>query len=663
MKYFLLVLFSFSLKLSAADNFLVSNFVKPAKSLSFNSLHTNQVSSQHSGISHEKNIIDRPDKPNIVLLLADDLGWQDVGCYDIDLESPMETPHIDALAKKGVLFRQGYSPAPTCAPTRCAIMSGRHPAVAQKTHVVGGNPPTPYNKTAHPVMDPWYSGRMKLSEVTIAEALQGNGYATGHTGKWHMAIDHNAFPQPEDQGFTFTRHDLGESRAMRPHRLTGFATNKKDDPYKLDENGYPRDQTTIDAIEFIAKNKENPFFLYYAAWLVHTPIHSRSKDLLKKYCDKLGVDFPVDPVGWSLNGQQNPYYCAMVEMFDAYIGQIINYLEETEDPRWPGHKLIENTYIILTSDNGGMEKVPGEIITDNYPLDKGKINAKEGGVRVPFIITGPKIKANQESNVMVNGLDFYPTILGWTGTQRPREQNLDGSDLSKFLEINPQSASLVKDSMGEIRNSMIWHFPHGVAQQSTLRVNGWKLVYNYMPTKPKLELYQLYKNYPNPSSRVDIEEAENLVAKMPDKAEQMRKELFRRLDEMNASYPYRNPHYKGQLLHKDKVCVGVANGMDREGNSVWAQFKGRGSKVVKGQLLYTLNGGEKSEEWYVKKALIKGNLLVAKLPSNATHYVFNFVDEHNFLVSYPEMLDLLEAGKQKGKGPYSSSAFVVKNLK
>ncbi len=663
MKYFLLVLFSFSLKLSAADNFLVSNFVKLAKSLSFNSLHTNQVSSQHSGISHEKNIIDRPDKPNIVLLLADDLGWQDVGCYDIDLESPMETPHIDALAKKGVLFRQGYSPAPTCAPTRCAIMSGRHPAVAQKTHVVGGNPPTPYNKTAHPVMDPWYSGRMKLSEVTIAEALQGNGYATGHTGKWHMAIDHNAFPQPEDQGFTFTRHDLGESRAMRPHRLTGFATNKKDDPYKLDENGYPRDQTTFDAIEFIAKNKQNPFFLYYAAWLVHTPIHSRSKDLLKKYCDKLGVDFPVDPVGWSLNGQQNPYYCAMVEMFDAYIGQIINYLEETEDPRWPGHKLIENTYIILTSDNGGMEKVPGEIITDNYPLDKGKINAKEGGVRVPFIITGPKIKANQKSNVMVNGLDFYPTILGWTGTQRPREQNLDGSDLSKFLEINPQSASLVKDSMGEIRNSMIWHFPHGVAQQSTLRVNGWKLVYNYMPTKPKLELYQLYKNYPNPSSRFDIEEAENLVAEMPDKAEQMRKELFRRLDEMNASYPYKNPHYKGQLLHKDKVCVGVANGMDREGNSVWAQFKGRGSKVVKGQLVYTLNGGEKSEEWYVKKALIKGSRLVAKLPSNATHYVFNFVDEHNFLVSYPEMPDLLEAGKQKGKGPYSSSAFVVKNLK
>ena len=153
----------------------------------------------------------RPDRPNVVIILADDLGWQDVGCYDIDEPTPMETPNIDGLARRGVLFRQGYSPAPTCAPTRIAIMTGKHPAVTQKTHVVGGNPPTPYNKTAHPLMDPWYSGRMKLSEVTIAEALKSNGYKTGHSGKWHMAIDHNAFPQPEDQGFDFTRHNLGRA--------------------------------------------------------------------------------------------------------------------------------------------------------------------------------------------------------------------------------------------------------------------------------------------------------------------------------------------------------------------------------------------------------------------------------------------------------------------
>src|SRR6056300_451885 len=97
-------------------------------------------------------------KPNVVLILVDDLGWQDVGSYDIDEPTPMETPNLDALATKGVLFRQGYSPAPTCAPTRCAMMSGRHAAALQKTHVVGGNPTTPYNKTVHPIMDPWYSG-------------------------------------------------------------------------------------------------------------------------------------------------------------------------------------------------------------------------------------------------------------------------------------------------------------------------------------------------------------------------------------------------------------------------------------------------------------------------------------------------------------------------
>ena len=176
-------------------------------------------------------------------------------------------------------------------------MSGKHPAVLQKTHVVGGNPPTPYNMEAHPIMDPWYSGRLELKEVTIAEALKRNGYVSGHVGKWHMAIDHNAFPQPRDQGFDYTRAHLGESAAMKPHRLTGFATKAKGDPYQLDADGFPKDQTTLDAIEFMEKSKTQPFFLYYAAWLVHTPIHSRSKELLEKYCKKLNVDFPTDPKG------------------------------------------------------------------------------------------------------------------------------------------------------------------------------------------------------------------------------------------------------------------------------------------------------------------------------------------------------------------------------
>ncbi len=613
-------------------------------------------------------------RPNVVLLLVDDLGWQDVKCYDVDAPTPMETPNIDALAKKGVLFRQGYSPAPTCAPTRCAIMSGRHPAAAQKTHVVGGNPPTPYNKTAHPVMDPWYSGRMPLSDVTIAEALKANGYVSGHSGKWHMAIDHNAFPQPVDQGFDFTRHDLGESRAMRPHRLTGFATRNKNDPYRLDADGFPRDQTTVDAIDFMKANKDKPFFLYYAAWLVHTPIHTRSKALLEKYCRKLGVDYPSDPTGWSLQGQKNPYYCAMVEMLDHYVGQIISYLEKTPDPRRPGHFLISNTYVVFTSDNGGMERVPGEIITDNFPLDKGKINAKEGGVRVPLIITGPTIRPGQESHVMVNGLDFYPTILSWTGTKKPKDQNLDGSDLSELLHKHPRNPDLVKEKDGKPRNAMVWHFPHGVAQQSTIRVNGWKLIKNWMPGRPEYELYQLHGDSSKSSKesgrkelirrmeamekRVDIEEANDLAQKMPEKVEAMSLELFRRLNAMKASYPYFNPHFKGPLPHKEKVCNALEHG--REGQKVWARFEERGSKVVKGQIVYTLNGGEKSEEWYLSPAQVKGNRLVGTLPRGATHYVFNLVDERNFLVSYPEMPDMMSGGNGRGKTKYSVQAFKSK---
>jgi arylsulfatase A-like enzyme len=597
------------------------------------------------------------DKPNVVLILVDDLGWQDVGIYDIDEPTPMETPNIDALAKKGVLFRQGYSPAPTCAPTRCAMMSGRHAAALQKTHVVGGNPTTPYNMTAHPIMDPWYSGRLEVEEVIIPEALKKNGYVSGHIGKWHMSLDHHSYPQPMDQGFDFTKAHLGESAKMKPHRLTGFATSTKNDPYQLDADGFPKDQPTLDAIEFMEQSKSKPFFLYYAAWLVHTPIHSRSKELLEKYCKKLGVDMPTDPDGWPTGGQTNPYYCAMVEMLDHYIGMLVKYLEKTEDPRNPGKKLIDNTYILFTSDNGGMERVPGEEITDNYPLDRGKINAREGGVRVPFIITGPGIGAGQESDVMVNGLDFYPTILSWTGTRKPKGQNLDGADLSTLLSQDPTDHTLVKNKQGEPRTTMMWHFPHGVAQQSTLRVNGWKLIHNWMPGRPKYELFELYKNYPGTSERADIEEEKNLASKMPEKVAEMSKELFRRLEGMNASYPFLNPSYKGGLPHKEKVCQPIADSLKaKKGNQVSLAFKERGAKVTAGQLMYTTSGKDKREEWYRAPAKIKNGRIHAKLPKGTTHYFFNLIDENNFLVSYPEPVDMLTAGARKPKGAYSWEA-------
>lgn len=587
---------------------------------------------------------DRPVKPNVVLILTDDLGWQDVKCYDIDEPSPMETPNIDAFAKKGVMFWQGYSPAPTCAPSRCAIMSGNHPARAQKTHVVGGAPPAPINKHFR-MMDPWYSGRMPENEMTLAKALRGNGYATGHSGKWHIAVDHNAFPQPKDVGFDFTRSNRGSRTSMKD-RLDGFATNSPDDPYRLDKNGYPFHQTNEDALTFLRENKDKPFFLYYATWLVHAPIHTRSRERLEKYARQLKID-PANTPKKETPGQLNPFYCAMVEELDYYIGGIFNYLDETDDPRWPSHKLSENTYVIFTSDNGGMEGGPTERYTDNEPLARGKISAMEGGTRVPLLIAGPGIGAGVQTNVMANGLDFYPTILSMTGTPTPPKKNLDGCDLLPLLHENPKDARLVKHADGTTRNSMVWHFPHGGALESTIRVGDFKLIRNYdhinNPGTEPLELFQLYDSTTGEVRRVDIEEEKNLAKTMPERTAKMNAQLTAALTEMKASYPYYNHAYAGPLPNKEKLCTVESH--KRQGRSVSVTYRENGAKIVHADLIYTLNGGERYEEWFRTPAtLSETGEVTVELPDGATHYYLNLVDKNRFLLSYPEV-----AGGKKSK--------------
>lgn len=594
---------------------------------------------------------ERPAKPNVVLILTDDLGWQDVKCYDVDEPSVMETPNLDSLAKRGVLFWQAYSPAPTCAPSRCAIMSGNHPARAQKTHVVGGAPPTPNHKLAWTMIAPWYSGRMPENERTIARVLQGYGYTTGHSGKWHMAIDHKAFPQPEDQGFDWTRSSRGQRSAMKS-RVTGFASSEKKDPFRLDENGFPYHQTSEDALAFLRQNKAKPFFLYYATWLVHTPIHTRSEKLLDKYCKKLGVEKPKDNRGWTLKGQRNPFYCAMVEELDYYAGKLFDYLSETEDPRWPGHKLIENTYLIFTSDNGGMEGHAAEVITDNFPLDKGKISLMEGGTRVPLFITGPGIPKGVESDVMVNGLDFYPTILSLTGCPKPKNKNLDGSDLSNLLLNDPRNPNLVKDKQGKTRDSMIWHFPNSAAFESSIRVGGYKLVRNhnhkYNSNTDELELYHLYEQENGKQVRVDIEEAKNLVAAKPELARKLDQKLSDELRAMKASFPYYNPQARTVGPEKNEVPQVLSHRFEKD--TVRFAFEERGARVIRADLIYTRNGGDRYEEWFrVVGPENPKKEIVFDRPEGSTHFFLNLIDENNFLVGYPECPDYAALNKTKEK--------------
>ncbi|MGB0596116.1 MAG: sulfatase [Rubripirellula sp.] len=584
---------------------------------------------------------ERPAKPNIVLILTDDLGWQDVKCYDIDEPSPMETPNIDRLAQRGVMFWQAYSPAPTCAPSRCAIMSGVHPARAQKTHVVGGNPPRPHHKTGHPMMPPWYSGRMPDDEFTLADALQKEGYVTGHAGKWHMAIQHNAFPDAKDQGFQWSRSSRGARTRMKPNRIRDFATSRNDDPYRLDENGYPFHQNSEDALSFLKEHDHEPFFLYYATWLVHAPIHTRSKQLLEKYCQKLGVEPDKDdPESWTGKGQTNPFYCAMVEELDYYVGKIFDYLQHTDDPRWPGHRLCENTYLIFTSDNGGMEGHPGEIYTDNFPLDRGKISLMEGGTRVPLFITGPDVPKGMQSDVMINGLDFYPTILSWAGANPRQGKHLDGADISKLLREDPTDPTLVLDANAKPRDTMVWHFPNSVALESSIRVGDYKLVRNYNhrhdPSAEPLELYRLYKTENGKQVRVDIEESKNLAKSDAQRARSMNDRLTQVLQEMKASYPYNNPAFRNAGPNAKKTPTVATH--SQNGNVVTFTYALHGAQVVRANLIYSTNGNGRHEEWFRASAeLSSDHTITTDLPPGTTHYFINLIDENNFLVSYPDV--------------------------
>ncbi len=575
---------------------------------------------------------DHPARPNVVLLLTDDLGWQDVKCYDIDEPSPMETPNIDKLAKKGVMFWQAYSPAPVCSPSRAAILTGEYPSRNGMTSVGGGNPPYAAGPGAAKI-SPFNPCRMSTDQYTLAEAMKANGYVTGHSGKWHVSQHHYDYPNPYHHGFDESNYDRGVQNGMKPHRLTGFATTDPKDPYRLDENGFPFDAPQDAALKFIKNHKDEPFFLYYATWLVHAPIHMRSEELLRKYEEKLGVTITDEhKEKWDQPGQSNPFYCAMVEQLDYYLGQIFDYLDNTEDPRWPGHKLAENTYVIFTSDNGGMEGGRDSVYTDNYPLHNGKISTHEGGVRVPLIITGPGIPAGVQTDVMANGLDFYPTILSLIGAKKPADTILDGCDLKPLLTEDPKDPSLVRDSDGRVRDTMMWHFPQ-MENTSAIRIGDYKMIRRYKGATSELSLYRLYQSQGDQSVRGDIEEAKDLAAKMPEKTAAMNARLAEMLQETGGRLPYGNPNTNHGLPNKEKAPV-ILKHVQR-GSQLRVVYKNNGADVLHAELIYTPNDGR---EWLKADGKRTGdNSALFTVPKGTTHYFVNLVDENNFLVVYPEI--------------------------
>ncbi|MCH6258696.1 sulfatase [Puniceicoccaceae bacterium K14] len=582
--------------------------------------------------------------PNIIIFYVDDLGWQDVQINDVDAPCPYDTPNIVKLAESGMNFTQGYSPAPTCSPSRAAINTGRHPAKTRFTHVTLDD--RKKGKSTERLIAPYLEAQLDRNLLTSADALKANGYRTGHSGKWHIGLSSASY------GFDTVNEDRGIHRRV-PDRTKDFAT--KDDPkYPLSKekyppysdkkpNGisYPYDEVTESAIKFIEQSQGEPFFLDLCHWMVHWPMLSRNGELLEYYCDKFGQPFPPKVGDMTLPGQQNPYFASMVTSVDWSLGKILDFLEKTDDPRVPGKKLIETTYIFFSSDNGGAEKRGKEVLSDNAPLKYGKGHTEGGGVRVPLVISGPGIAAGSQFDGMINQLDFFPTFLSLTDTRIASYDyaELSGLDISSVLH---GKSDQVLDADGKEREFLFWHFPHGSGWKSAIRSGDFKLYKRY-----ETDDYELYRPY-NDGQRNDFEEANDLAGN-PEYAsvvERLSGLLEEALVANNAELPYLNPNYADNT--KPAAKFGNSS-FQKSTRKAQLAIKPKGPKVKEASVIYCdapSPGKKKKKKRGSKDAVTTafipgmrlpatvsadGSSVSAVIPANIDGYCFMLVDENGFM--------------------------------
>lgn len=438
-------------------------------------------------------------KPNIVFILADDLGWKDLVCYG---NKHYETPALDALAQSGIRFTQAYAACPVSSPTRASIMTGKYPARLHLTNFIAGH----RTDTASRVLPAPWKPYMESKEVTIAELLKEKGYVTGMVGKWHLGGNDSLAPW--SQGFDY-------SRMIGKNGLDFYNYSIYSDSYsnEFTDHGkeYLTDKLTEYGVEFIEKNKKKPFFLYLSYSAPHVGIVPRS-DKLMKYFFKYGRS----------EEKFNPNYAAMMESLDEGVGKVLETLDKMG--------ILENTLVVFTSDNGGlgMDEL-GPIPTSMLPLRKWKGHVYEGGIRVPAIVSWPgRIRSGIISDFCYSSIDYLPTICELTGINHLPD-NIDGiSILSVWMD--PDSDILAE-------RPLYWHYPHFSNQlgrpAGAVRYGKFKLVELY--ESDKLELYNLEE---------DISESNDLSAQMPGKTDEMHKMLVNWRKSVNAQMPLPNPDYK-----------------------------------------------------------------------------------------------------------------------
>jgi len=461
----------------------------------------------------------RKGKPNVVFVLADDLGWAELGCYG---NSFNETPHLDKLAKQGLRFTHAYAAAPVCSPYRAALLTGQHPA---RVGILD-------------YLRPNSSNALPVSQVTLPKILKQNGYSTGMVGKWHLTGYQYQGAQfevrPTDLGFGWNTGSeikgVGNGANFWPYVFRTQPVRWLDIPNnRMGKNEYLTDRLNLEAVDFVDRNKDKPFFLYLSHYAPHTILNGRP-DLVKKYLKKhppgmstrkncyLCQDAGLDPSActhWAPS--HNPHLAAMLESIDDGIGLLAKKLDELG--------LAENTIFIFSSDNGGETNV-----TSNAPLRGGKSQLYEGGIRVPLIVRWPrgKVPMGKVSSQPVVNHDFYPTLLEATGIQPDPSQKLDGvSTLATWK--NPQATPK--------RKALHWHYPldkpHflGGISSGAIRQGDWKLIEYFDPARrEKFELFDLAKD---PSEKNDLASSE------PKRLEELHRQLVSWRERTGARIPSR----------------------------------------------------------------------------------------------------------------------------
>ncbi|GAA4395287.1 sulfatase [Nibrella viscosa] len=450
-------------------------------------------------------------RPNVVFILTDDMGWRDLGCYG---NSFNETPQIDKLAASGMRFTQAYAACPVCSPTRASIMTGKYPARLQLTDFIPGRNARTDAVFNDKLTTPAFQQSLPLDETTLAELFRANGYATAIVGKWHLGESKDRYP--DKQGFTQT---IGVAPGgSPPGYFYPYATSRwaLDDLKETGQPGeYLTDRLADETSRLITQLKGRPFFLYLAHYAPHIPLQARQA-LLAKYEQK--KQRLVD------EAFANPHYAAMMESIDSGVGQIIETLKR--------ERIYDNTILVFTSDNGGLsvKEGPNTPATSNLPLRDGKGFLSEGGIRIPLLIRWPGLtKAGLVSDAQLCTIDYFPTFTEMLTGRPLTSPEIDGVSFVKTLSNGRAPA----------REALYWHYPHysnqGGRPSAAIRQGDYKLIEHY--EDGQLELFNLAN---------DVGETRNLVVADPKRAEVMQQKLHQWQHLMQAAMPTSNAAYKAK---------------------------------------------------------------------------------------------------------------------